>query len=87
VSAHGKDILLNDREQDGESNKLFTVQASIDGEIMGQAKNSIKGMPKTGSRKGFEHYHLVGRRESRKTEDDLHNKNVFLTDSGLMRTF
>jgi ribonuclease-3 len=40
---HGKDItfeLIENKE--GESNKLFTVQASIDGEIMGQGKEFNK---------------------------------------------
>jgi ribonuclease-3 len=40
---HGKDITFELIEnQDGESNKLFTVQASIDGEIMGQGKEFNK---------------------------------------------
>ncbi|MEO6850925.1 MAG: putative dsRNA-binding protein, partial [Mucilaginibacter sp.] len=40
---HGKDITFELTEnQDGESNKLFTVQASIDGEIMGQGKEFNK---------------------------------------------
>lgn len=40
---HGKDITFELVEnQDGESNKLFTVQASIDGEIMGQGKEFNK---------------------------------------------
>ncbi|MDB5154166.1 MAG: rnc [Mucilaginibacter sp.] len=40
---HGKDITFELIEnQEGESNKLFTVQASIDGEIMGQGKEFNK---------------------------------------------
>src|SRR6201996_4909997 len=40
---HGKDITFELIEnKDGESNKLFTVQASIDGEIMGQGKEFNK---------------------------------------------
>lgn len=40
---HGKDITFELIEnQDGESNKLFTVQASVDGEIMGQGKEFNK---------------------------------------------
>lgn len=40
---HGKDITFELIEnQDGESNKLFTVQAAIDGEIMGQGKEFNK---------------------------------------------
>jgi ribonuclease-3 len=40
---HGKDITFEQIEnQDGESNKLFTVQASVDGEIMGQGKEFNK---------------------------------------------
>jgi ribonuclease-3 len=40
---HGKDITFELIEnQDGESNKLFTVQASIDGEVMGQGKEFNK---------------------------------------------
>jgi ribonuclease-3 len=40
---HGKDITFELIENgDGESNKLFTVQASIDGEIMGQGKEFNK---------------------------------------------
>ena len=40
---HGKDITFELIEnQDGESNKLFTVRASIDGEIMGQGKEFNK---------------------------------------------
>jgi ribonuclease-3 len=40
---HGKDITFElIGNQDGESNKLFTVQASIDGEIMGQGKEFNK---------------------------------------------
>lgn len=40
---HGKDITFEMIEnQEGESNKLFTVQASIDGEIMGQGKEFNK---------------------------------------------
>lgn len=40
---HGKDITFELIEnQDGESSKLFTVQASIDGEIMGQGKEFNK---------------------------------------------
>jgi ribonuclease-3 len=40
---HGKDITFELIEnQDGESTKLFTVQASIDGEIMGQGKEFNK---------------------------------------------
>ncbi len=40
---HGKDITFEQIEnQEGESNKLFTVQASIDGEIMGQGKEFNK---------------------------------------------
>ena len=40
---HGKDITFELIEnQDGKSNKLFTVQASIDGEIMGQGKEFNK---------------------------------------------
>src|ERR1700759_2170922 len=40
---HGKDITFEVIEnKDGESNKLFTVQASIDGEIMGQGKEFNK---------------------------------------------
>lgn len=40
---HGKDITFELIEnQDGESNKLFTVRASVDGEIMGQGKEFNK---------------------------------------------
>jgi ribonuclease-3 len=40
---HGKDITFELIEnKDGESNKLFTVQASIDGEIMGMGKEFNK---------------------------------------------
>jgi len=40
---HGKDITFEMIEnQEGESSKLFTVQASIDGEIMGQGKEFNK---------------------------------------------
>ena len=40
---HGKDITFELIEnQDGESTKLFTVRASIDGEIMGQGKEFNK---------------------------------------------
>ena len=40
---HGKDISFELIEnQDGESNKLFTVRASVDGEIMGQGKEFNK---------------------------------------------
>lgn len=40
---HGKDITFELIEnQEGESGKLFTVQASIDGEIMGQGKEFNK---------------------------------------------
>ena len=40
---HGKDITFELIEnKDGESNKLFTVQASVDGEIMGQGKEFNK---------------------------------------------
>ncbi|MGZ3834039.1 MAG: ribonuclease III [Mucilaginibacter sp.] len=40
---HGKDITFELIENgDGESNKLFTVQASIDGEVMGQGKEFNK---------------------------------------------
>ena len=40
---HGKDITFELIENgDGESSKLFTVQASIDGEIMGQGKEFNK---------------------------------------------
>lgn len=40
---HGKDITFELIENsDGESNKLFTVQASIDGEIMGMGKEFNK---------------------------------------------
>jgi ribonuclease-3 len=40
---HGKDITFELIEnQDGESNKLFTVQASVDGEIMGLGKEFNK---------------------------------------------
>ena len=40
---HGKDITFELIEnEDGESNKLFTVRASIDGEIMGQGKEFNK---------------------------------------------
>lgn len=40
---HGKDITFELIEnQEGESNKLFTVQASIDGEVMGQGKEFNK---------------------------------------------
>ncbi len=40
---HGKDITFELIEnKDGESNKLFTVKASIDGEIMGQGKEFNK---------------------------------------------
>lgn len=40
---HGKDItfeLIDNK--DGESNKLFTIQASVDGEVMGQGKEFNK---------------------------------------------
>ena len=40
---HGKDITFDLVEnKEGESNKLFTVQASIDGEVMGQGKEFNK---------------------------------------------
>ena len=40
---HGKDITFELIENgDGESNKLFTIQASIDGEVMGQGKEFNK---------------------------------------------
>jgi ribonuclease III len=40
---HGKDITFELIEnKDGESNKLFTIQASIDGEVMGQGKEFNK---------------------------------------------
>jgi ribonuclease-3 len=40
---HGKDITFElVTNQDGESNKLFTVQASVDGEVMGSGKEFSK---------------------------------------------
>lgn len=40
---HGKDVLFElAQNQDGESNKLFTVQVNIDGEIMGLGKEFSK---------------------------------------------
>ena len=40
---HGKDVLFElTQNQDGESNKLFTVQVNIDGDIMGLGKEFSK---------------------------------------------
>jgi ribonuclease III len=40
---HGKDVLFElTQNQDGESNKLFTVQVNIDGEILGLGKEFSK---------------------------------------------
>ncbi|QJD95789.1 ribonuclease III [Mucilaginibacter robiniae] len=40
---HGKDVLFEvAQNQDGESNKLFTVQVNIDGEVVGQGKEFSK---------------------------------------------
>jgi len=45
ASAIGKDIAFDlIGNEDGENTKLFTVQAVVDGEVMGLGKNSTKRM-------------------------------------------